>query len=289
MTDTTETRGGAEWVARRLRPMWTDPDWSRSTGCNELIEWLYSAAARRAKIVGVAPAEREEMAQDAMPKILAALRHWGNGLASAENPAALLERVVNRAVSEGMHRMRMEGMGGVPPNGRSWRTSPPRSISGDVVWRLVEEFPDELESPDWEIEKAAAAVAGWVVQHMGLVLTRNANHAVVYILDRLICGISRGALVRGGHAGLGTDPAMRHLGFDPTAARAFGRWLLGRTDRGHAMASVLDAALLDEAVSSGVLGSWRRTALDYAFATTNDDSQITCLPIRPLNPDRRIA
>lgn len=264
-------RGDSEWVVQRLSAMRIDSNWSRSRSCDELIDWLYAVAEHRARSNGIAAQDRAEVAQDAMPEIVAALRTAREPNAMSENPAALLERVAARAVSHAAYRMRMCGVGGVPANGRNWRTPPLRLVDEDLARPLLEELPVSIDRPSRAIEAAADTVAAWVAAHVDVCLTADGANAVAYVLDRLASGVSRGVLVRGGYTGLGADPAMRYLGFDAAAARALGRWLLGRADRGHEMASVLDSALLGEPVSARVLAGWQRTALDYEFATANPD------------------
>lgn len=281
--------GSAAWVRDRLRALPPDGNWIDTEPCQELITWLYAVARKRAGHAGVAKRDRIEVAQDAMPAIVSALQRSRDRFATAGNPAAVLERVAMRAVSSGAHRIRMRGFGGVSANGRNWRIPYPRSIGGDVALRLLDDLPDPTHAQCRAIEEAAADIAGWVTHQLGLALTDDAGHAVVYVLERLITGRTRAALVRGGRIGLAADPAMSHLGFDPAGARAFARWLLGRSDPGHERPAVLDAALLGETAHPEVLAAWRLTALEVGFAREQTDAAVMPRAGRPPRTSRHIA
>lgn len=274
--------GSAGWVRDRLRDLPPGDGWVDTDACRELINWLYAVARQRAASAGVESHDRAEVAQDAMPAIVSALQRTRFGFADARNPAAALERVTLRAVSCSVHRIRMRGLGGVPANGRNWGTPYPRSVGGDAALRLMADVHSSGGGSSHEIEAAAAAVASWVAERVEVTLIEDAVHAIIYILERLVSGRARAALVRGNRVGLASDPAMFHLGFDPAGARAFAAWLLGRRDPAHERPAVLDAALLGENTQPKVLLQWRRTALDFAFATT--DGRGMNLPT-----DRRIA
>lgn len=256
--------GSAEWVRDRLAP---NDGWVDTDGCRELINWLYAVARQRASVAGVESHDRAEVAQDAMPAIVSVLNRSRERFAAASNPAAALERVTAWAVSCGVHRIRMCGLGGVSANGRNWGTPYPRSVGGDAALRLMAKIHSSHAEPSHEIEASATAVASWVAQHMQVTLSDDAVHAITYILDRLVSGRLRAALVRGSRVGLASDPAMFHLGFDPAGARALAAWLLGRSDTGHERPAVLDAALIGEDVRPEQLMQWRRTALDFGFAS----------------------
>lgn len=280
--------GSPTWVRDRLRALPADDSWTRTNACRDLISWLYPVAMHRAGMAGVPTSDRAEVAQDAMPRIISALKRSRARFARAGNPAALLERVTARAVSGGVHRMRMAGLGGVPPNGRHWRTPYARTLGGDLAQEILIALPSDADQPSFEVDDAAARIGTWVTVHLGVYLTADAVHAVTYALDRLVAGVSRGALARGGYVGLGDDPAMRHLGFTPQTSRVLARWLLGRTDRSRGFPSVLNAALLDEEVGSEVLAAWRRTAIEAGFAH-DQNSAVTRLDDRSTIPARRIA
>lgn len=256
-----ERPGSCSWVRDRLEALPDGDEWAETAACKELIEWLHGIAKHRAAVAGVAHADRAEVAQDAMPRIVRALKYSRAGFASAHNPAAMLERVTARAVAAARHRVCMSGLGGVAPNGRNWRAPFPRVLGGSTAARIIELLPASDESPGRDVERTAAALAAWVREHLGVEMTDDAVHATVYVLDRLVTGVGRAALVRGGPAGLAGDPAMRHLGFEPTTSRRFARWLLGRTDPGHRAPAVLDAFLAGQATPLNVLEEWRRTAL----------------------------
>lgn len=273
--------GSPSWVRERLRAMPADDGWSRVDACRELIGWLYPVAVHRAGMIGVPPSDRREVAQDAMPSIVSALKRTRAQIANANNPAALLEHITARAISGGAHRLRMAGMGGVSPNGRHWLTPGVYTLGGDLGWDLLEAVPYGPDRPCREVEQAAAQVARWVAAHLDVRLNPDARHAVVYVLDRLAAGVGRAALVRGGHTALADDPAMRHLGFEPSGSRTFARWLLGRSDARHGLPSVLDAAVLGKAFGPDVLADWRRAAIQAGFAVEGRDAGITPLRARP--------
>jgi hypothetical protein len=171
----------------------------------------------------------------------------------------------------------MQGLGGLPPNGRYWRVRPPRSIGGaKAVW-IFENLPRPEYVPETAIEDAAQRANRWIAAHLGVVLTADAVEGVIFVLRRLT-EVSRSSLTRGGHSSLRVEPAMRHLGFEPDAAGVFGVWLLGRTDAEHNAAAVLDAALDGEPADQRGRDRWRRIALRYGFATA------TCV-----GPRRRTA
>lgn len=285
---TSEEIGSAGWVRDRLQSLPSDERWVNTEACEELISWLYAVSRQRARKAGIGASDRTEIAQDAMPRIVMALKQSRSRIGQAQNPAALLERVTARAVSEGVYRFRMAGLGGVRPNGRNWGTQFPRMVCGDTA-DLIEAIPHSPDEPGREVEQAVERVVLWIVCHVGVELTPGAVDAVVYVLDRLVAGISRAALVRGGRVGIAEDPAMRHLGFEPDGARVFARWLLGRTDAGHELPSVLDAALSGESVSTSVLTDWRAAALRAGFAVENVDACLTALRTRLSRPGRRVA
>jgi hypothetical protein len=265
--------GSATWVAARLARVAGDDDWPASMAGRELVEWMYAVVRRRAGGLDLPAQARADVAQDAMGPIVAALQESPDRLAAADNPAAVLERVAAWAVSGGRHRVRMAGLGGVPSNGRNWRASYPRQIGGEAARRIVQDLPVPTFAPCRAVDLAADRVAVWVRENVEVELSADAVHALVYVLERLISGISRPVLLRGSHSGLAEDPAMRHLGFTPAAARAYGAWLLGRTDPGHNAPSVIDVALGDEPVTRRSVMRWRRTAVRFGFATALDSHE----------------
>jgi hypothetical protein len=135
------------------------------------------------------------------------------------------------------------------------------------------ELPVPAPEPRVEVERAAHRIADWAARQLGLVPTANARDAVVYILDRLVAGVRRSSLLRGGHSRLAHDPAMRHLGFTPSSAHAFAVWLLGRSDGERAPTGVLNAALYGEAADEGTITRWRAVATRFGFATDTHTCQ----------------
>lgn len=283
----TDEVGSAQWARDRLHALAADDDWSGMPACSELIDWLYPVALHRARTSGVPRRDLLEVAQDAMPWIVRALRRSAPQIASALNPAAVLERIVERAVAAATHRLRMAGLGGVQPNGRHWHKPYPTIWRYGTAARLLETIQAVEEETDHAVEDVADQLAEWVTSHLSVVLTDEALHAVVYVLDRLLARVGRAALVRGAHAGLSGDPAMRHLGFDAAAAGAFARWLLGRADAGHKAPALLDAFLDANEPKSEVLTRWRDVAVEHGFA--RELASVTNLPPTEPRPARRIA
>jgi len=222
---------------------------------------------RRIRLIGAAWHEFDDITQAAMAPIVATLVRSRDRLLRADNPAAVLERVAARGVAAGRHRVRLAGLGGVHENGRHWRANYPRVIGGDQAQQIFQELPAPVFEPCREIDDAAARVDRWVLTTLAVQLSSDAWDAVVYVLDRLVDGVSRAALLRGGHSALGNDPAMRHLGFTPAGGAAFGVWLLGRQDPAHNAPSVLDAVLLSEEAAASSIVRWRREAVRYGFGT----------------------
>jgi len=257
--------GSADWVRGRVASLPTDPDMPGAEADAELVEWLYTVVHRRIRLVGAAWHEFDDIAQAAMAPIVATLTRSRDRLLRADNPAAVLERVAARGVAAGRHRVRLAGLGGVHENGRHWRANYPRVIGGDQAQLIFQELPAPVFEPCREIDDAAARVDRWVLTTLAVQLSSDARDAVVYVLDRLVEGVSRAALLRGGHSALANDPAMRHLGFTPAAATALGVWLLGRQDPAHNAPSVLDAALLGEEPAASSLVRWSREAVRYGF------------------------
>jgi DNA-directed RNA polymerase specialized sigma24 family protein len=263
--------GSAEWARCRLCSGALAND-ERSSADDELIQWLYSVARRRALAAGVRSADCAEVVQDAMPRIVHLLTRRREGLARADNPAAFLERVAARSVSAAVHRLRMAGMGGVSPNGRNWRVQYPKIVAGEAASALMDATTaHRSDEASVEVETLARKISEWVSAQLHVRLTADAIDAVVYIMDRLVAGTSRAALVRGGNVALAGDPAMGHLGFSPSTASGFARWLLGRSDPGHEAPSVLDAVLADDAPATDVIAQWARVAVDTGAAVSMAD------------------
>jgi len=261
------TRDG-EWVRARLTgssaATAADPD------LEELFDWIRLVAERRAR--NVSSHERNDVVQDALAQVWQMMRESSAQLAAADNPAALLERVVARAVGQARHRASMAGLGGVPPNGRNWRARYPQVLGGEVGLRVLSQLPASTAAPATEVEKTASRVAEFVYEQIGVELSDDAIDAIDYVLDRLVAGVRRTTLVRGGHSGLRTDPAMRHLGFSEASAGAFACWLLGREDAQRHVPSVLNAFLDRELLTPAVAARWHRQAIAFGFVVERDES-----------------
>jgi DNA-directed RNA polymerase specialized sigma24 family protein len=266
-----QVQGSSTWVQSQLSAL-GDENWTTRPECRELIEWLYTIVRHRAGGLGLPPYVRGDVAQDAMEPVVRALHRSRDRIAGADNPAAVLERIAARAVAAGRHRARMAGLAGVPANGQHWRAAFPRQVGGDAAVRVLDSLPVPDEEPCREVEDTARRLERWLFEHVGVALAPAAVDAVVYVLDRLVAGVSRAALVRGGHSGLALDPAMRHLGFESASASGFGCWLLGRQDAEHNAPSVLDAFLDGGAPERFVAERWRRQALKFGFAADADSA-----------------
>jgi DNA-directed RNA polymerase specialized sigma24 family protein len=257
--------GSVSWVRERLLALCGDEQWATRREGRELVEWIHVTVQRRARKLGLSPDASDEVAQDAMARVVRALATSRATYATAINPAAIVERVAARAVAESRHRVMMAGFGGVAANGQNWRARFPRQIGGDAARQLFEELPVPDPVADTSVLDAADRIGEWVVDRVGVRLTATGKHAVVYVLDRLVAGVGRPSLLRGGHSALGSDPAMRYLGFDGTASRAFALWLLGRCDADHRTPSVLDAALLGQDVDALTAERWGRDGIRFGF------------------------
>jgi hypothetical protein len=267
IAETRHGQGSAEWVRARLASIRGARCWDAGDA-EELLGWLRIVAARRAR--EVPERDRPDVLQNGLIEILRAVQQSAREFANAENPAALLERVVDRAVRRARHQASMSGLGGVPANGRNWRKAYPRHVSGDAAMRVLTELPASVSEPCLAVERVACRIAEFVLERVEVELSADAIDAIVYILDRLLDGVSRATLVRSAHSGLRGDPAMRYLGFEAGAAAAFGCWLLGRDDGAHRGPSVLDAFLDGEAAPSAV-AQWRRQSIAFGFVADPDD------------------
>jgi hypothetical protein len=262
-------RGTQAWVAARVAAMETAEDWCGTAASRELIEWLYVVAHRRVRAMGLSPDERADVVQDAMTPAVRALGAARHRLLAAHNPAAFLERVMARAVAEGRREVGMAGLGGVPANGRNWNAPYPRRVRGEAARLLLEGLPTPIAETGNAVEHAATLVSDWITENVGITLTADAFDAVLYVLDRLVAGVGRPSLLRGGSSCLRRDPAMRHLGFSEAAASAFAVWLLGRQDAHHHSPSVLDAVLGEE-YDATAMERWRTVATSLRFADYRD-------------------
>jgi DNA-directed RNA polymerase specialized sigma24 family protein len=260
-------RGSKEWVALRLVDENQGRDWAQGRACCELIDWMHGVVLHRLARSRFGSEGVKDIAQDAMVSILEALNRSRIEFARADNPAALLERIAERACAQACHQARMQGLGALPPNGRNWRLRPPRPIGGAKALWIFESLPGPVYLPETDVEDAARRADRWIATRVGVMLSEDSVEAVIFVLGRLAEGVSRSSLTRGGHSSLRVDPAMRHLGFDPDAAGVFGVWLLGRKDPEHNAAALLDAALDGEPADQRCLDRWRRIALRYGFAT----------------------
>ena len=182
-------------------------------------------ATRRGLALSVG--DRADVVQEAVTDAYRAVARDRERFRSADNPAALLETVIGRAVGVAHHRARMAGFGGLATNGRHWRAIAPQLVGGPAADQFLYDVPVQARQPTRHVPDAAARINDWVAAELGVALTSDAVHAVEYVLDRLVAGVSRRSLRRGGHSALARDPAMRHLGFTPATARLFAAWALG--------------------------------------------------------------
>ncbi len=257
--------GSREWVRDRLAALPAGDRWAEDAAGRDLVQWLYTVVRRRVAAYALAPHERADVAQDAMSDVARTLATSRERIAVAANPAAVLERIAARAAGAARHNARMCGLGGAPPNGRNWRTRYPVRVGGEAARRICEQVPVPALDPCREVENAADVVVRWVADTLGITLTEDGRDAVMYVLDRLVAGVSRAALVRGAHSRLAADQAMRHLGFGPKEASAFAVWLLGRSDAHHHTPSVLDAALIGVHCERADIDRWREIATACSF------------------------
>lgn len=257
--------GSASWVRARLMTLPLADGWTNHPACTELIEWLYTVVRHRASALPEPPHARADIAQDAMTTVFQALQRSRPRLVRQDNPAAVLERVAERAIDAACHIQRMSGFGGVAPNGRNWHKPYPARVGdhGDIESLMVADSPC---SASRHTDRTVSRIVTWAFDRLGIAVTTAAVDATTYVIDRMLSGLSRSSLTRGGHSGLAHDPAMRHLGFQPAAAHAFAGWLLGRHDRQRDSPGVLDAALLGAEPDDVTCARWRRTALQFGLA-----------------------
>jgi hypothetical protein len=155
----------------------------------------------------------------------------------------------------------MTGLGGAAPNGRSARIAYPTAIGGDVALRIMDALPVVESEASPEVERMADRVSAWVAVSLGVELSSDTVDAIIYVLDRLIAGVTRGSLRRGGSSALRNDPAMCRLGFTPVAAARFTSWLIGPDSRTGPRPSVLDAVIDPGGTGDLPLARWRDQAL----------------------------
>jgi hypothetical protein len=160
----------------------------------------------------------------------------------------------------------MAGFGGLATNGRHWRADAPQLVGGPTGDQFLYGTPVQADRPTRYVPDAAARINDWVTVELGVVLTSDAVHAIEYILDRLVAGVSRRSLRRGGHSALARDRAMQHLGFTPTSARLFAGWMLG-SEKNDRPAAVIDAAIEHRTADPGCADMLRNKALAGGFAT----------------------
>jgi hypothetical protein len=243
-------------------------DWTRRAECTELVNWLYTVVQHRSRRVSESRTARADVCQDAMTAIVQALRTAASRdrLAHRDNPAAVLERIAERAVEAACHVHRMAGYSGVAPNGRNWRKAYPVRVGSDEnLDSLAARRDGPIPMSGASVDAATERVRAWVEGQLGVTMTEPALDATVYVLDRIFAGLHRSSLMRGAHSGLSRDPAMAHLGIETSAAHAFGCWLLGRPDGKPPTPGVLDLALADGVADDLLAARWRRLAVVTGF------------------------
>jgi hypothetical protein len=255
-------KGSPEWARALLLDLSTD-DWASQPRSKDLVEWLYEVAWNRVRRTGTPPRARRDLVQDTMSYIVVTLHNKRGTLATHDNPAAALERLVINSMRAAHHDQLMQGYGGVAKNGRNYgKAYPKQSIGFNIEESLA--APALFVHVDDRITAATRRLAEWMTRELGLKMTSAAFDATTYVLDRLCDGTSRSTLVRGGHSALGNDAAMRVLGFDHEAAGAFATWLLGRMER--KIPGILDSAVLNVQADDLIRSRWRRTAITFGFA-----------------------
>lgn len=263
-------RPSGAWVAERLAMIHAGATRESAQACVELVTWIYEVARCCTRSHGLHGTEADDAVQDSMVRIAQALAPDEARLARASNPAALLVHTVARAVDEAYYVQRMCGFGGVAPNGQHAGTPYPERAGGGALVGALEGAVDDETSLRTDVDRVVGQVAQWVRRQVGIRLGQAALDGAVYVVDRLVAGISRTTLVTGGHSRLGVDPAMRHLGFTSAGAGAFGIWLLGRRDGSHNTVGLLDAALGGVLADAALVERWRAEALKHGFgALTN--------------------
>lgn len=207
--------GSASWVRARLVDLRGDPGWAERQGCRELVDWLYVVVRHRARRAVAGSEERDEVTQDAMVRVVRALTDSRDAYERSNNPAAVLERVAARAVGESRHRVSMCGLSGIAANGRNWRARFPRKIGGESARLIFEALPATVCVEDTAVTDAASRIGEWIAAELGAQLSTDGLDALVYVLDRLVAGVSRSTLLRGGRSALGGEPSDATLGSPP--------------------------------------------------------------------------
>lgn len=258
--------GSSDWVRARLSQVPASTSWTHERACEELVGWLYSVVQHRSNRLNGTWSARADIAQDAMTAVFHALRTPDSRerLAARNNPAAVLERVAARAVESARHRYQMAGFSGVPPNGRNWHKAYPTRLGGhDDVETYADTAAATAADAVDHAGRIAIRVSTWSRGNLGLRLHPDAIEAIAYVADRLLAGVSRSSLLRGGHSALARDPALRHLGITAEASHPFACWLLGRQDPASASPpGVLDLALSNARPDQVTAARCRRTAID---------------------------
>jgi hypothetical protein len=260
-------RGSGSWVRQRLLAASDYDTWRATPEARELIDWLRIIAARRTGRLRIDVIDRPDVVQDALEWALSSLRRSFREMAGKDNPAAALEFVVSRGVAQGRHHVRMAGIAGARANGRGWQAPFPSLLHGEMAALVMGDVLEDECVESQFMEQFVHRFVEWVVADLGILITDDAAHAVMYVLDRVVAGAGRSALLRGGHSSLTSDPAMRYLGFTPTAARRFAVWLLGQSTRTRIWPSLLDAVVEGRSPDAMSLAHWRREAIKYGFGT----------------------
>lgn len=258
--------GSSDWVRDRLSEVPASSSWTHGRACDELVGWLYRVVQHRSNRLNGTWSARADIAQDAMTAVFHALRTPDSRarIAARNNPAAVLERVAARAVESARHRYQMAGLSGVPPNGRNWHKAYPTRLGGhDDVETYADATAAAMTDAIDHAGRIAIRVSTWSHANLGLRLHTDAIEAIAYVTDRLLAGVSRSSLLRGGHSALAGDPALRHLGIAAEAAHSFACWLLGRqAPASTSPPGVLDLALSNARPDQVTAARCRRTAID---------------------------
>ena len=260
-------RGSGSWVRQRLLAAPDYDTWRATPEARELVDWLRIVAGRRTGRLRIDEIDRADVVQDALEWALSSLRRSSREIAGKDNPAAALEFVVSRGVAQGRHHVRMAGVAGARANGRGWHAPFPSLLHGEMAALVMADLLEDDFGESQFMEQFVQRLVEWVVANLGIVITDDAAHAVMYVLDRVVAGAGRSALLRGEHSALTRDPAMRYLGFTPAAARRFAVWLLGQSTRTRTWPSLLDAVVEGRRPDAPSLSHWRREALKYGFGT----------------------
>ena len=232
----------------------------------DLIQWLYVISGRHAWRRRVRASDRADVVQAAVSDAYMDVVRTRGNLQNAVNPAASVETIVRRAVAGAHHEASMAGFGGAPPNGQHWHDEFPRQVGGVAADRMIQALPLLSHRSSGCIPATGARIRDWIAVELRIELSGDAVHAVEYVLDRLVAGVSRRSLLRGGHSALTRDPALGYLGFTPTTARLFASWLLG-TGSADAPPAVVDVAIGAIALDPESVGVLRSRALAGGFAS----------------------